>query len=364
MRTGPGSDVHLTYCTNIHPGETWPEVRRIVERARRRRQETGRPRRDRSASGSDSRPSPRKALASARERSTTSARCSTSQRTLRVHDQRVSLRQLSRRRASRKRSTAPIGRSRRGSLTRTRWPICWPSCVPRDMEGSISTAPLGFAPRMRDAASEERATRAMLEHARHLHRLARANGSVDRTRARARARLPRSRPRPTPSSSSSGACSRARRSRGRRKRSDARSASRGIAPPSPRTLPRHLPRGRRVRRCRSRAWSAVERAGLRILKVQLTAGLRLVAPDDRVDGRRPRVRRRRLSPPGRRMPRRDAGSLPRSARRPRRRPIERRHGRRVARPLSRAAAFRSARSARRHPRLRRGPAGSTPATRP
>lgn len=29
MRVGAG--VHLTYCTNIHPGETWPEVRRNVE---------------------------------------------------------------------------------------------------------------------------------------------------------------------------------------------------------------------------------------------------------------------------------------------------------------------------------------------
>ncbi|MEO8630992.1 MAG: sugar phosphate isomerase, partial [Betaproteobacteria bacterium] len=26
------NDCHLTYCTNIHPGETWPEVRRNLER--------------------------------------------------------------------------------------------------------------------------------------------------------------------------------------------------------------------------------------------------------------------------------------------------------------------------------------------
>lgn len=32
MRTGPRKDFHLTYCTNIHPGETWPEVAANLER--------------------------------------------------------------------------------------------------------------------------------------------------------------------------------------------------------------------------------------------------------------------------------------------------------------------------------------------
>lgn len=32
MKLGPRGDCHLTYCTNIHPGETWPEVRAILQR--------------------------------------------------------------------------------------------------------------------------------------------------------------------------------------------------------------------------------------------------------------------------------------------------------------------------------------------
>lgn len=32
MKLGPSSDCHLTYCTNIHPGETWPEVRANLKR--------------------------------------------------------------------------------------------------------------------------------------------------------------------------------------------------------------------------------------------------------------------------------------------------------------------------------------------
>jgi sugar phosphate isomerase/epimerase len=32
MRLGPQGECHLTYCTNIHPGETWPEVRGNLHR--------------------------------------------------------------------------------------------------------------------------------------------------------------------------------------------------------------------------------------------------------------------------------------------------------------------------------------------
>jgi sugar phosphate isomerase/epimerase len=32
MKLGPGGDCHLCYCTNIHPGERWPEVRANLER--------------------------------------------------------------------------------------------------------------------------------------------------------------------------------------------------------------------------------------------------------------------------------------------------------------------------------------------
>lgn len=32
MKLGPGGDCHLGYCTNIHPGERWPEVRANLER--------------------------------------------------------------------------------------------------------------------------------------------------------------------------------------------------------------------------------------------------------------------------------------------------------------------------------------------
>ncbi len=30
MKVGGGAPAHLTYCTNIHPGESWPEVRDIL----------------------------------------------------------------------------------------------------------------------------------------------------------------------------------------------------------------------------------------------------------------------------------------------------------------------------------------------
>jgi sugar phosphate isomerase/epimerase len=32
MKLGPSGDCHLTYCSNIHPGETWPEVRQNLKR--------------------------------------------------------------------------------------------------------------------------------------------------------------------------------------------------------------------------------------------------------------------------------------------------------------------------------------------
>jgi sugar phosphate isomerase/epimerase len=32
MKLGSGGDCHLSYCTNIHPGESWPEVRANLER--------------------------------------------------------------------------------------------------------------------------------------------------------------------------------------------------------------------------------------------------------------------------------------------------------------------------------------------
>ncbi|HEV7265200.1 MAG TPA: metabolite traffic protein EboE [Falsiroseomonas sp.] len=32
MRVGPAGEFHLTYCSNIHPGESWPEVRANLER--------------------------------------------------------------------------------------------------------------------------------------------------------------------------------------------------------------------------------------------------------------------------------------------------------------------------------------------
>lgn len=32
MKLSPGGECHLTYCTNIHPGETWPEVRENLAR--------------------------------------------------------------------------------------------------------------------------------------------------------------------------------------------------------------------------------------------------------------------------------------------------------------------------------------------
>ena len=32
MKLGPSGDCHLTYCTNIHPGETWPEVHDNLKR--------------------------------------------------------------------------------------------------------------------------------------------------------------------------------------------------------------------------------------------------------------------------------------------------------------------------------------------
>ena len=31
MKLGAPAGAELTYCTNIHPGETWPEVAHVLE---------------------------------------------------------------------------------------------------------------------------------------------------------------------------------------------------------------------------------------------------------------------------------------------------------------------------------------------
>ena len=173
MRLGPDSDVHLTYCTNIHAGETWPQVRSNLERyvvaVKKQIAPT-------SPFGVGLRLS-----AAAAAELTTPAALAELRALLVEHDLYVFTI-----------NGFPYGNFHgtrvKESVYRPDWSeparLAYTNAladllaalVPSDVEGSISTAPLGFAPRMREAAAEAAAVQALLEHAAHLHKLRERTG--------------------------------------------------------------------------------------------------------------------------------------------------------------------------------------------
>ena len=155
---------HLTYCTNIHPGETWPEVLAQLQAAsagdpRRRRGPTSR-----SASGCAlGAPAARGAVGS-RQALAELKIVSVGREQLRLHHQRFSLRQLPWPAGEDQRLRARLVRRRSGSPTRTASPTRSPSLLPDGMRGSISTVPgdlqrLGRRARCRRSARTMSATR-------------------------------------------------------------------------------------------------------------------------------------------------------------------------------------------------------------
>ncbi len=120
-----------TYCSNIHPGESWAEVRANLERylpAVRDRVLPGRDVRRRPAACPRARP---RELAAARVRWPNSANsCAT---TTSTSSPSTAFRTaLSTARASRRTSTCPTGATRSGCATRTSWPTCWRCMLPPD----------------------------------------------------------------------------------------------------------------------------------------------------------------------------------------------------------------------------------------
>ena len=134
--------LHLAYCTNVHRGETWAETLDSLEthaRAVRGRVCPNAPfglglrLSRRAANELRDRKRPARLPALARP-----------EPVLRFHDQRISLRTVSRRRASRSRFIGPTGPRRSGSPTRICCSTSWRNCCPRAIEGSVSTLPGSF----------------------------------------------------------------------------------------------------------------------------------------------------------------------------------------------------------------------------
>jgi len=271
MRTGPESDVHLTYCTNIHPGESWPEVRRIVEEhvvAVKRRVSPNAP------FGIGLRLSALAAEGLAAPGALDDLRALLGAHGLYVFTI----------------NGFPYGRFHATRVKENVYRPDWSEparlsytnlladllaeLLPNDVEGSVSTAPLGFAPRMRDASLEECAARALLEHARHLHCLRERTGLTIGL-----AIEPEPACRIETTADAVDFFERRLLSRAAVERqAQALGSSLGEADES---LRRHL--GLCLDTCHAavefedalESVARVERAGIRILKVQLTAGLRL-----------------------------------------------------------------------------------------
>ena len=181
---------HLTYCTNIHPGETWPEVRASARAA---------PARGASASVAPDQPfgvglrlSAVAAAGAARARGAGRAEGASRRRsdcyvfTINgfpygpFHGRR-----------SRSRSTSPTGATRSGWPTATGSPTCWPSCCRTTRRWTAASAPCpgrsSRSPRRRARSSD--IARNLVRHAAHLVRHPRAHRADHRARARARALL-------------------------------------------------------------------------------------------------------------------------------------------------------------------------------
>ncbi len=132
---------HLTYCSNIHAGETWDEVCAGVGRRRCRRCARIARHDGRSPSGCGCRPRPPKG-SSSRPCWTPSAHF------LRAGDYYVftingfPYGAFHGRRVKEQRLPARLARATSASTTRTGWRSCWRRCWRRDgIEGSVSTVP-------------------------------------------------------------------------------------------------------------------------------------------------------------------------------------------------------------------------------
>jgi sugar phosphate isomerase/epimerase len=167
------ADPHLTYCTNIHPGESWPEVRDNLERYLvpvRERVAPGRP------FGVGLRLSAESARALADPAALDELRAF-----LRAHDLYVFTI-----------NGFPYGPFHGRPVKEQVYLPDWldperlaytdrladvlAALVPEGMEGSISTVPGAFAPRVRDDADQARMARALLDHVAHLVRLRDSTG--------------------------------------------------------------------------------------------------------------------------------------------------------------------------------------------
>ena len=164
---------HLTYCTNIHPGESWPEVRDNLERYLvpvREQVAPGRP------FGVGLRLSAESARALADPEALNELRAF-----LRAHDLYVFTI-----------NGFPYGPFHGRPVKEQVYLPDWldperlaytdgladvlAALVPEGMEGSISTVPGAFAPRVRDDADQARMARALLDHVAHLVRLRDSTG--------------------------------------------------------------------------------------------------------------------------------------------------------------------------------------------
>ena len=164
-RVNLGDGVHLTYCSNIHPGESWAEVRANFDRhvvAVRDRLDA---RRRVSASASGSRRAPRTSCPTPRARRV--SRLPPPPADVRLHAERISLRHVPRHARQGRRLPARLARSRNACATpMARGPAGRAAARRRRpgepaIEGSVSTVPGAFKPALRRAAGD---VAAMVEH--------------------------------------------------------------------------------------------------------------------------------------------------------------------------------------------------------
>ena len=171
--TATTSTVHLSYCTNIHPGESWPEVRANLERYLV-------PVRERVASGRPFGVGLRLSAESARALAAPDA-LEELQSFLRAHDLYVFTI-----------NGFPYGPFHGRPVKEQVYLPDWldperlaytgqladilAALVPAGMEGTISTVPGAFAPRVHGEADQERMAHALIDHVAHLVRIRATTG--------------------------------------------------------------------------------------------------------------------------------------------------------------------------------------------
>ena len=167
------SSVHLSYCTNIHPGESWPEVRANLERYLV-------PVRERVAPGRPFGVGLRLSAESARALSDPAA-LDELRAFLRAHDLYVFTI-----------NGFPYGPFHGRPVKEQVYLPDWldperldytdrladilSALIPEGIEGTISTVPGAFAPRVRSEADQSQMARALLDHVVHLVRIRAATG--------------------------------------------------------------------------------------------------------------------------------------------------------------------------------------------